>query len=34
MKTITAKLNREQMEEQLKIWQKAHEGYLSREDWK
>ena len=34
MKTITAKLNREQMEEQLKIWQKAHEGYIYREDWK
>ena len=33
MKTVTTKLNKEQMKEQLQIWQKAHESYLYREDW-
>ena len=33
MKTITAQLNRQQMEEQLKIWQKSHSSYLYKEDW-
>ena len=31
--TITAKLNREQIEEQLKIWQEKEEDYTTKQDW-